>query len=719
MNASRVLLPLLALFVLVVVRDVRAISQDATERVSVTTSEAQGNGPSPVIYGPAISDMGRFVAFETDATNLGTGDGATDIVVRDRTLGTTTIMNLTASGADVPLFGAYFPHLAPSGRFIAFTSQANGLVPGDNDYQLDVFVRDRDADQDGIFDEVAQSNPPGVTLTLANAPEAGGADDHVNVYATISGTGRYATFYSYSQLVATDTSTCLLPAVPEIDPGDYAGETTRCPDVYVRDLVAGRTVLISASPSGQSNGRSIEPFISANGRYVTFYSNATNLVADDDVEHNTDVFVVDGEETDNDGLYWETPPWTVTRMSVSTDGDGGTEESEEPVISADGRFVAFESDADYLVPGDNNEATDVFVRDRDTDRDSIFDEVNGVETTRVSLARGALPSGAFHTAVIEGDGDSNAPSISGDGRFIAFESKATNLSEVDTDGNGICDELCDENAAGDVFVHDRGNGLTERVSLDNSGFETSAGGEHPAMSPSGQYVAFSSISPLVTGDTNSVSDVFTRTFDPDDDDDRVFDGDEFACGSDPSSAASRPERLDGIFATVDDDGNDGADEALPAWARRYDCDGDGFVGSVENSTPLCTNTVNDDSFDDAVANDGCPGGPSQVGGYSEATFNIGTNDQDPCGLSAWPADLRSGGIPDSTNKVNILDITSFLGPIRRLDTSPNDAGFDQRWDLIPGGSPKFINISDMNLLVTLYPPMLPGKAFNATCPWNP
>ncbi|HET9477641.1 MAG TPA: cohesin domain-containing protein, partial [Dehalococcoidia bacterium] len=172
--------------------------------------------------------------------------------------------------------------------------------------------------------------------------------------------------------------------------------------------------------------------------------------------------------------------------------------------------------------------------------------------------------------------------------------------------------------------------------------------------------------------------------DADDDGDRVTDVDEVACGGDAMNLDLRPERLDGVFAGVDDDGDTMADDPLPAGAENYDCDGDGYKGNIESGMPLCGDGRNEDNADDAVVDDGCPGGPPQEGTYSEAQFNIGTIDLDPCGMTGWPSELASGGIPDSTNRANVLDMTSFLAPLRRLGASPGDAAYNQRWDLAPG-----------------------------------
>ncbi len=236
------------------------------------------------------------------------------------------------------------------------------------------------------------------------------------------------------------------------------------------------------------------------------------------------------------------------------------------------------------------------------------------------------------------------------------------------------------------------------------------------------------------GDSQARCDIGALEVDPllsptDFDGDRVLDEVEPPCGSIPWDPGSIPERTDGAFFGVDDDGDLAIDEVLPAGADAFDCDGDGWRGSPESGRPLCGNGSNDDGVifggaDDGVVDDGCPGGPAQEGAFSEAQFNIGSGDQDPCGGDGWPADVVSGGA--STNTVNLQDLGSFVAPIRRLNTSPGQAGFSSRWDLVPGrgGSLQWITLQDLASLVagpTATPPMLGGaKAFNGPpCPWAP
>ncbi|MBU4457101.1 MAG: hypothetical protein KKA65_06395, partial [Nanoarchaeota archaeon] len=230
---------------------------------------------------------------------------------------------------------------------------------------------------------------------------------------------------------------------------------------------AGITTRVSvASDGGQGNGDSSWGVsISADGRYVAFKSNASNLVSGDTNDAN-DVFVHDRQSGQ------------TTRVSVASDGAQGNYHSGSPSISADGRYVAFESYSNNLVSGDTNDAIDVFVHDRQSG-----------QTRRVSLASDGA-QGNYH---------SGSPSISADGRYVAFGSYSNNLVSGDT------------NDANDVFVHDRQSGQTRRVSLASDGTQGSGDSSSPSISADGRYVAFySDASNLVSGDTNGYWDVFVH-----------------------------------------------------------------------------------------------------------------------------------------------------------------------------------------------------------------
>jgi Tol biopolymer transport system component len=205
--------------------------------------------------------------------------------------------------------------------------------------------------------------------------------------------------------------------------------------------------------------------ISADGRYVAFYSYASSLVPDD-TNGDTDIFV------------HEIQTGITSLISVSTAGTQANIGSFDPSISADGQVVAFTSEASNLVPGDGNGLPDVFVRDIQT----------GI-TSRVSVS----------TAGTEGSFPDFNPAISGNGRYVAFESESFNLVSGDTN-NEI-----------DIFVHDTQTGITSRVSVSTAGTQANGGSFHPAFSGDGRYVAFHSYaSSLVPGDGNDATDIFVR-----------------------------------------------------------------------------------------------------------------------------------------------------------------------------------------------------------------
>jgi hypothetical protein len=189
-------------------------------------------------------------------------------------------------------------------------------------------------------------------------------------------------------------------------------------------------------------------------------------------------------------------------------------------------------------------------------------------------------------------------------------------------------------------------------------------------------------------DPDTDGDGVLNTSDLDDDADKVYDAAETPCGGDPLNPARRPERIDGPFGGVDDDGDTSIDEALPPGAAAYDCDGDGYKGSVEASI-----------------------------------FSGGGNgDRDACGGNGWPSDLSTAINP---NQLNVADLGTFVAPVRRLGTSPGDANFSLRWDLVPGAViGEHIAVTDMAATITGttgYPPMLGGiRALGGpVCPWAP
>mgnify|MGYP000334810843 CR=1 FL=1 len=301
-------------------------------------------------------------------------------------------------------------------------------------------------DTNNAYDVFLRDRQAGRTSRLSLGPGATQGDAESR-FPSISANGRYTAFQSRAS---------------NLVPGDTNGLT----DVFLRDRQAGATHRLSLGPGDrQGNGDSENPAISADGRFVAFQSLASNLVPGD-TNGVTDVFVRDQQAG------------TTRRVSLGPGGRQGNDVSYSPSISANGRFVAFHSGAGDLVLSDTNGAYDIFVRDRQTSA-----------TRRISLG----PSG------VQADGDSYFASISGDGRFVAFESFATNLVPGDTNGTT------------DLFVHDRQTGTTRRVSLGPGGRQANGESLSAAISADGSFIAFmSSAHNLVPNDTNGTFDVFVR-----------------------------------------------------------------------------------------------------------------------------------------------------------------------------------------------------------------
>lgn len=400
----------------------------ATFRASVATGGEQANGRS---FFPAISADGRFVAFYSDASNLVADDtnGLRDVFVNDRRTGETARMSIDGSGAEAN-GDSFAPAISADGRFVTFSSAASNLVAGDTNGVDDVFVRDR------------QEN---TTTRVSVAP--GGVEANRGSYSpSISADGRRVAFLS--------DATNLVP-----------GDTNAARDVFVIDRQAATTTRASVNSAGdvQANVDSVTPVISGDGRLVAFTSFADNLVPED-LNESSDVFVRDLQTN------------TTTRVSTYQGGFEADFDNLRPSISADGRFVAFDSDAANLAWGDTNDTFDVFVKDRQTDI-----------LTRVSV----------NDAGEEGSGDSVRPAISADGRLLAFYSEVATLVSGDTNGST------------DVFVHDRRSGATKRVSVAPGGAEANGDSVRPAISADGRLVVFESdASNLVAGDSNNFTDVF-------------------------------------------------------------------------------------------------------------------------------------------------------------------------------------------------------------------
>jgi len=384
--------------------------------------------------------------------------------------------------------GSYAPAISADGRYITYISNASTLVVGDTNGATDVFVTD---------------TITGTTTRISTASD-GTQGDRPSYAPAISADGRYITYYSASENLVSgdtnnrldvflfDTTTGTTTLVSTATDGTQAnessfdsaisadgryityysaaqnlvaGDNNGAYDVFLFDATSGTTTLVSTATDGtQGDGSSYTPRISADGRYIAYYSNATNLVAGD-TNTSYDVFIFD------------TTTSTTTLVSTATDGTQGDSSSYTPRISADGRYVTYYSYASNLVAGDTNTSYDVF----------LFDTTSGT-TTLVSTA----------TDGAQTDGGSYESTISADGRYITYYSDATNIVAGDT------------NTSYDVFLFDTITGITALVSTAADGAQTDGGSFAPAISADGRYITYGSdASNLVAGDTNNITDIFS------------------------------------------------------------------------------------------------------------------------------------------------------------------------------------------------------------------
>lgn len=456
----------------------------STERVSLGIA-GQADGYS---YNPTISANGQVVAYDSFAPNLALPGiaGGRDIYLHDLSSGSN--FWVTDDAPFKPNGASESPAISADGRFVAFISFASNLVAEDTNSMADVFVHDRATGLTELVSVDSLGNQPAggwyqspkisadgryvIFLSSAStlvADDSNGVEDifvhdrdtgmteRVSIGtggvqanqgssdAVISGDGRYVAFASYASNLA-------------------AGDTNSFQDVFVRDLVAGVTTRVSYGMVGPANNESLKPSITADGRYVAFESYASNLVAGD-TNSSGDIFLYDFDAD------------ATTRVSLTTTGGQANGGSHAPSISNDGTQVSFSSSASNLVAGDTNDMPDMFVRN-----------LTAGETSLVSISSTGDP--IYYDWSVSGE-------ISGDGSRFVFASMDDNMVADDTNGSV------------DVFVRTPLTGLTQRVSLTSEGSEISQGGNSPAMSANGRYVAFVSRSDnVVPGDTNGFSDIF-------------------------------------------------------------------------------------------------------------------------------------------------------------------------------------------------------------------
>jgi Tol biopolymer transport system component len=409
-----------------------------TTRVDVATDGTQAElgvcpplsdpfEPSPVCREPdlaAISADGRFVAFQSSAANLVPRDtnGRSDVFVHDRVSGATTRVSVSSAGRQGN-GDSWGPDISGDGRLVTFVSDASNLVPGDSNgctdpaaarFCADVFVHDL--------------RTGATTRVNVSSREAQSEPDPDYVTASIAAGGRFVAFTA---------------GAGNLVPGDANGG----PDVFVRDLVAGTTSVVTVGPDGlpaDTSGGGGRPEISTDGRLVAFATGSP--LVDGDTNGLFDVYLRDRRQG------------TTTRVSLGPDGQQFLDDSFRPRLSPDGRVVAFSTG----FPGSA----------------FVFDRLAG------------------RTSLVAAEGVAQA--VSAQGRFVAFTSGA---AVVPGDSNGV----------GDVFVLDRARGTVRRVSVSSAGAQADGPSFDADLSADGRFASFvSEATNLVPGDTNGTTDVFVR-----------------------------------------------------------------------------------------------------------------------------------------------------------------------------------------------------------------
>lgn len=407
----------------------QACGAQTTTLISVTNGNVQGNGDS---YFTGVSGDGRYVAFSSFADNLITGgtNGWLQVLRHDANDGSIIDTSLDINGDEAIIY-SWFPTISADGNRVGFTSNSYNLVTLGSDFTFQAYVRDVSS---------------GVTL-LASSDSTGIPGNDESYFSAISGNGRYMAFASFSD---------------NLVPNDNNGVD----DVFRKDLQTGAIIRVSVGPSGvQGNGSSGAPQISNDGRYVIFSSDATSLVAND-TNGKTDIFVRDCVSG------------VTERLSVSSSGVQSNGGSDWPSISWDGRYAAFESIATNLVtPNTAAGRSNVYIRDRVT---------------------GSTVIESVSTAGVYGNAGSSGAVISGNGKYICFNSDATNLTT---------DTLHSQT---NVFVRKLATGQTSLVSKSTTGIAGNGNSDWSTISGDGRVISYASYSTnLISAGTDGTRQIYT------------------------------------------------------------------------------------------------------------------------------------------------------------------------------------------------------------------
>jgi hypothetical protein len=536
---------------------VRDVVNGLTTLVSVNPNGMSGNGTS---RGSVMTGNGRYVAFVSTASNLVPGDnnGIADIIVRDLQAGTTTLASVGATtNSNPPIAGTVSssesPEITPDGHYVVFYSTATNLVPGVATTG-DIYVRDlvisntvwASTNARAIFQATTGStNVVSCNYSISDDGQFVAFEACTNPPSGSSTLGIVLRYHRSTGLTDTICTNAYVPSLPfqnihnlAMTPdgrfiafvaniGNASGTNTA---IYLWDAQTGINTLVSSNQdnSGPAHGFCDSPVVSSNGQFVAFVSNATNLVANTLTgdwhvyRRDTQAGVTQLLDADMNGVGVGVTLAMVPALSADgsvavfdtvnllsdnrhmndnvfvrnmTAGTTGLISARQPAlpspapdglsgltpfsVSANGRFVAFYSDADDLVPNDTNGCGDIFVRD----------QISGANIL-VSVNTNGNASG---------DGLSTDPSISSNGQYVVFTSSADNLVPGGTNEQNI-------------YLRDLQAGTTALVSVNTDGIHAGNGDSFmPIISANGRYVLFhSKASNLATGALGGGENLFFR-----------------------------------------------------------------------------------------------------------------------------------------------------------------------------------------------------------------
>lgn len=500
-------IPLLFLCVLIFTESAALAQRPTLVSVAMDDTAAASN----LSEDPVVSANGRFVAFHSFAFNLVPNDfnGRRDVFVRDLQTGTTTLVSVNLSGNETSNGTSQKPTISADGRYVAFESDASDLVPNDTNTQSDIFLRDLQTGTTTLVSvnnaRTGSGNQSSVNAVItANARYVAFSsfasdivdidnNNTVDIFVYSIGTGQMRMVSCDIACTSPGNAASYMPNLPKDKApravfsrdGQFlvfesqatnltgtADPNGHSPDVFVRNLDVGITKVLSADPflTATANGPSTTPIISGNGRFVFFQSTATNLTPND-TNNGLDLFVCDLNSNEK------------TLVSVTTTNTGSNIHPNShffPVASDDGRYVIFQSDAKTYVTNDANNEIDVFRRDLQTNTTTLISVNTSGGTNAGDSVLGAV--------------------MSANGRFVAFIGFGAAFTTTP-----------DTNGRGDVFIRDVDLGTTTLLSTNIAGTAAaSLGATYPVISADGRFVFFESNSPdLVPNKTeNTITSIF-------------------------------------------------------------------------------------------------------------------------------------------------------------------------------------------------------------------